>query len=1400
MAENGSSQASDPAAHFENDDIERVARERLEAEEAEAAAKAQAEAAAKAPTKAAVKAQVQFAAKTPDVNLDTLIARIATLEASAAAATAAAESARRESIAIKQLKQENTRTTLSSSVTDSSGAMKPVGSMKPVGADAQARAGAIERRFSLASLSEPHKGTIMNLVQNGLYYMTVGNSISALASFSSAASYAFALKQIGGFSVDDILKNLLGYVEKLQEEAKKAGSGGGSGGPGGKDGEGNDDWDADCQTFCEEDKGKLCGTFKDVIGMKKEKEVFFNAIVYPLIYPNLYTKAAKGILLYGPPGTGKTFIIKAAVRELATRFEKVKVLFFPLTGADLKGKYVGETEKKIVRAYTCAARRACQMTDAYNLTGPPKCKTTPEGVKYIEDLAQKAGKSVWQQNPQYVSVVFIDEFDAVGGDRSKDESGMTANAVNTMLQMMDGLQSFGNVITICATNFPWNLDSALLRRFNEQIYCNVPALEDIKKLITYEQETRLKFVDDNKQKYCATKMSKVFDASAKLKELYPTKDEKKSDGDPCEKKGKEPSIIDFIDTSYMNDKSPAMTAIVAELAEKNYSNSDVSSVMQKAFNSVAESALRSSLWIVVTYDEKSYWISRMTKLRSKVANQYTDALKKLQNDAALDTNYDVRSTASGSHLELPANELTIPEGVYLDKNSVKSIFGDDFKKDDANNEIEIEQQVTSINYNVAQVGLTAASVHKFVNIRYINDLPSILMFNDMTIADMFYDIEQVASLRTELAKKDVRQRNSQIALDVIFSRVLDIDYNGDYKRIDGIDTNKQKLSKLLDDIVKYVEVENGPKKEDTEITTGLKAILTATAPFLAESATPTKESEEIGSLWGTVSANPRETLLALVDGKLAILGRNKDKGGVPNLWNLAVAVEEFQINEVVKLNIVKNHFKNDIIAAVANKDLPSWNFKEGKITTDITAIKNYIDFHTGVVNFMTEGEVAELNKFVDDSKIANKLTGDYAKNNRRLSAYNIIVNTFREINKAKNSIFKQEASSTKKIFYFKSTIHPLQADWVQYKASGPGVGSSKGIAQYISGGLGSAKEWVTSFFTGVKKDTSQLENTISARISEAGISPSKYLLTRATAVGVCDMLEDKPYYRIRTGAVPFVAASTPATKGGRRPNYTKRAKKSRNNTTLKQGGRDEEVALSGGGPVPAEAAKIKWFDLNLLGSKKKFGVDGSDWNNVFQRMFSLASPVERALFNNMLGYFYTFKSQEDNIYVCNLMFAEVFGGDSLELGKPLPPDGPTLGESLASALEVGLKGGANSEKHTYSADWWSKNLNTVFQENYENALQKRERVWTQIREYCMLDLNENVTSQINLKRVNFSNAEADSTKFLSFYMDASYIASAIKGYPSTYNPVTGQQLEDYNKNRTKFLEDFAAGKYDKKKG
>ena len=62
-----------------------------------------------------------------------------------------------------------------------------------------------------------------NLIQNGLYYLTVNNVISALAAFSSASAYVYALQTTSAVNkalLQPTMAALLGYVETLQEKTK----------------------------------------------------------------------------------------------------------------------------------------------------------------------------------------------------------------------------------------------------------------------------------------------------------------------------------------------------------------------------------------------------------------------------------------------------------------------------------------------------------------------------------------------------------------------------------------------------------------------------------------------------------------------------------------------------------------------------------------------------------------------------------------------------------------------------------------------------------------------------------------------------------------------------------------------------------------------------------------------------------------------------------------------------------------------------------------------------------------------------------------------------------------------------------------------------------------------------
>lgn len=216
----------------------------------------------------------------------------------------------------------------------------------------------------------------------------------------------------------------------------------------------DDDGNVAC-TMVKELREVDCIYFRDLAGMAAAKSDLLTYFVNPLIYPNLYARnGARSILLYGLPGTGKTFLAKAAVNELQRADPNVGVVFYAPTGAELKGKYVGETEKRVAAYFDCAARRAAEC-------GADGTRT-------------------------YIAVLFIDEIEAVAGDRTADQSGVMTNSVNVLLQKMDGISSHKNVVVLAATNFPDKLDSAVRRRFAREIHVGLPKPGEIQAALQRE--------------------------------------------------------------------------------------------------------------------------------------------------------------------------------------------------------------------------------------------------------------------------------------------------------------------------------------------------------------------------------------------------------------------------------------------------------------------------------------------------------------------------------------------------------------------------------------------------------------------------------------------------------------------------------------------------------------------------------------------------------------------------------------------------------------------------------------------------------------------------------------------------------------------------------------------------
>lgn len=194
--------------------------------------------------------------------------------------------------------------------------------------------------------------------------------------------------------------------------------------------------------------------FKDVAGMSEAKEEVMEFVKFlqnPLKYEKLGAKIPRGAILSGPPGTGKTLIAKATAGEAG-------VPFYSVSGSEFVEMFVGV------------------------------------GASRVRDLFKVA-----RQNAP--SIVFFDEIDAIGKQRSKgNASGANderETTLNQLLVEMDGFDTNDHVVVLAGTNRADILDKALMRpgRFDRHIAIDNPELLGRKEIFQVHLK-KIKMVDN----------------------------------------------------------------------------------------------------------------------------------------------------------------------------------------------------------------------------------------------------------------------------------------------------------------------------------------------------------------------------------------------------------------------------------------------------------------------------------------------------------------------------------------------------------------------------------------------------------------------------------------------------------------------------------------------------------------------------------------------------------------------------------------------------------------------------------------------------------------------------------------------------------------------------------------
>lgn len=217
-------------------------------------------------------------------------------------------------------------------------------------------------------------------------------------------------------------------------------------------------------------------SFDDIGSLKHAKEEI-QSLLIPLrmkaFQQTSLIKSPSGILLYGPPGTGKTMLARALAKT-------ANAFFIHVSASSIISKWFGESEDNVAAIFSLAKKRS-------------------------------------------PSIIFIDEVDGLLQMRDISDHENSRRVKNEFFSSWDGLLSGSNndVTVIAATNRPFDLDAAALRRLPHKVLIPLPdrnARKEIFQKILKNVDITLEFEED--KVITEEERDQVFEKLADMTENY----------------------------------------------------------------------------------------------------------------------------------------------------------------------------------------------------------------------------------------------------------------------------------------------------------------------------------------------------------------------------------------------------------------------------------------------------------------------------------------------------------------------------------------------------------------------------------------------------------------------------------------------------------------------------------------------------------------------------------------------------------------------------------------------------------------------------------------------------------------------------------------------------------------